>query len=93
MEHVSPTLGCGLLGVADDSFTSVCAKFQVCRIVVQPDSGRCISQTYSKQTMVLEFVQLMFSREDGRFRSREHLGECILEEVKAAMARAEALVA
>ena len=29
MEHVSPTLGCGLLGVADDSFASVCAKFQV----------------------------------------------------------------
>ena len=43
--------------------------------------------------MVLAFVQRMFSRDDGRFRSCEHLGECILEEVKAAMARADALLA
>ena len=40
----------------------------------------------------MEFVKFAFSRDNGRFESHEHLGLCILEDVRTAIARANDLL-
>ena len=98
LKRIAPSLGCGLLGYADNGFVDVCDKFKVClTLICYFDYSGIVpleitSYDITLQALTLEFVKSMFSRDNGRFASREHLGLCILEDVKTAIARANALI-